>query len=135
MATIYGSILGVSLLREPASGGLRNVALVSFEMPAYTAASDNGQLGGGGYLYGVANTASLATIIQNVRRDGKTVTLRQGVTAESGKHSTTEFYAATFAESSGNLTFNVANAAGTEINAASGVSDRPIQILVAYDLS
>lgn len=135
MATIYGSILGVSLLREPVSGGIRNLALVSFTMPAYSASSDSGSLGAGGYLYGISNSATLAAIIQNVRRDGKTVTLRQGCTAESGKHGSTEFYAATFAESSGSLTFNVANAAGTEIDAASGVSDRPITVCVAYDLS
>lgn len=135
MATQYGAIVGVTFLREAPSSGIGGTALVSFTMPAYTASSDNGQLGGGGSVDGVANTATLATILQNKRRDGKTVTLRGAMRAESGLQGTTNFFAGTFAVSAGNITFNVENQTGTEIDAASGVSDRPIQVEVSYELS
>jgi hypothetical protein len=54
---------------------------------------------------------------------------------QSGLQGSTEFFAGNFAISSGNLTFNVANSSGTEVNAASGVEDRPFQLIVAISLS
>lgn len=140
MATIYGAILGIKLLSESVEGGTGSVAEVTFELPAYTASADNGQLGGGGYDRGAANTASLATMIQNQRRDGKTVTLGNpaattvsaGLCAESGKQGATEFWAGTFTISAGNLLFNVANTSGTEVDAAAGIYDRPLKVLVSY---
>jgi hypothetical protein len=138
MATIYGSIMGIKLLSEPVGGGVRSIAEVTVEMPAYSASSDNGQLGAGGFDRGAATTDSLATMIAKQRRDGKTVTLPTvtsgggAILAESGKHGSTEFFAGTFAVSGGNLTFNVTNSGGTEIDAASGISDRPLRVLVPY---
>ena len=141
MATIYASVKGIQLLRESIGGGTaQGLALVQFTMPAYAASSDNGKLGAGGYDRGVATTDTLATMIQKQRRDGKTVTLQDAVTGvaatiEPGRHGATEFWAATFAVSSGSLTFNVTDATPTEIDAASGVSDKPITIAVAYRLT
>lgn len=137
MSTIYGSILGIKLASESVGGGTASVAEVTFEMPAY-ATTDNGKLGAGGYDRGVATTDTLATMIQKQRRDGKTVTLLPvaagggAVLAESGKQGATSFYAGTWAVTSGSLTFNVTDVAGTELDAASGVSDRPIRVLVSY---
>ena len=138
MATIYGSITGIKLLSEPVSGGVRSLAEVTFTMPAYTGSTDNGQLGGGGYDRGTATTDSLATMIAKQRRDGKTITLPAAaagggaVLAENGKHGSTDFFAGTLAVSSSNITFNLTDSAGTEVDAASGVSDRPIRVVVAY---
>jgi hypothetical protein len=138
MATIYGSITGIKLLSEPVCGGVRSVAEVTFELPAYIAASDNGQLGGGGFDRGVATTDSLATMISKQRRDGKTVTLPAAtagggaILAESGKHGSTDFFAGTLAVSGSNITFNVTDSSGTEIDAASGITDRQLRVMVAY---
>jgi hypothetical protein len=144
MATIYGSIKGITLHRENPGGGTGRVAFVSFELPAYTASSDNGQLGAGGFDRGAATTATLAAMIQTQRRDGKTVTLGNPgsgsnqalpTCVESGAQGATQFYAAGFAYSSGSVTFNLSNSSGTEIDAASGVTDRPIVIAVPYTLA
>lgn len=141
MATIYGAIQGIQLLRESVGGGTATgVALVSFTMPAYTASSDNGKLGAGGYDRGEATTATLAAMIQTQRRDGKTVTLSNATngvaaTAEPGKHGSTEFWAGSWAVSSGSLTFNVTDVAASEIDAASGISDKPILAAVFYTVA
>jgi hypothetical protein len=143
MATIYGAIRGIKVIQEPVSGGSQGAALVSFTLGAYTAASDNGQLGGGGSNNGVSTTSTLAQLIQAARRDGKTVTLglpaatnvNAAMMVQSGLQGSTEFFAGSFVISSGNLTFNVANSSGTEVNAASGVEDRPFQLIVAISLS
>jgi len=141
MATIYGHIKGIQLLRESVGGGTeQGFALVTFTLPAYTAASDTGSLGAGGYDRGVATTDSLATMIQKQRRDGKTVTLQNVnnglcVVVEPGKHGATEFWTDTHAVSSGSITFELCDNAGSEINATSGVSDKAITLGVAYRLS
>ena len=141
MATIYGEVKGIVLLSENINGTTGNVALVSFEMPAYEDSADSGKLGAGGYDRGVATTDTLATMIQKQRRDGKTVTLPAttagggAILCNTGSQGGVEFFAGTFAVTSGSLTFNLTNSAGTEIDAASGVRDRPISILVAYTVA
>lgn len=138
MATIYGAIKGIVLLSENVQGTVGNVALVSFEMPAYVSGSDNGQLGGGGYDRGTATTASLVSMITTQRRDGKTIALLPvaagggAILETTGLQGSTQFYAGTWAVSGENLTFNLTNAAGTEISAASGVVDRAVCVLVSY---
>jgi len=133
MAVIQGAIVGVTF--NDAHLGGRGVASVRFTMPAYTAASDTGKLGSGGYLFGAANTATLEAIFATVRRDGKTVNLTSAMQGETGRHGSTEFYADTAAISTDDVTFELANVGSTEIDAASGVTDRPCEILVSYDLS
>jgi hypothetical protein len=136
MATIYGDIKGV-VFHDP-SVGSRGQAQVIFTMGAYTAASDNGQLGGNASakLVGVSTgTSNLETILASVRRDGKTLNIVAGAPGRPGKHGSTDFYADTVAESSSNVTFELSDQSGTEINAASGVTDRPCEIIVTYDLS
>lgn len=142
MATIYGDIVGINWLREDPSGSGYALCLVSFTMPAYTASTDNGQLGGNasaGTLHGAASD-TLQTILASSRRDGKTVTLSAistavAVLASPGKQSSTSFYLSTPAVSSSNLTFNLANSSGTEIDAASGVSDQPMEILISCSIA
>lgn len=133
MAVIQGAIVGVTF-DDPHLGG-RGVARVRFTLPAYTAASDTGKLGSGGFIFGTATTDTLETILQNIRRDGKTLNLTGAMQGETGRHGTTEFYADTAAISTNDVTFEIADVASTEINAASGISDRPCEILVSYDIS
>lgn len=140
MATIYGEVDGILHEIEPlanVSGTLAfATALVSFEMGAYTASSDSGQLGGGGKDRGATTTDSLATMIQKQRRDGKTVTLKSAMLCRPGKQGSTRYYTGALTVSTGNLTFNVCQSdESTEIDAASGVRDEPIAILVRYALS
>jgi hypothetical protein len=143
MATIYGAIRGIEFIHDAPNSGNVCAALISFTLPAYTASSDNGQLGGAGFVNGVANTATLATIIQNARRDGKTVTLGAppattvsvAVTVQSGLTGSTQYYPGTFTVSGGNLLFNVGNVTGTEVDAASGIVDRPVKLCVGFTVA
>lgn len=142
MATVFGDIQGIQWLREDPSGSGVATVLVAFTMGAYTASTDNGQLGGNssaGSLHGAAND-TLLTILQNDRRDGKTVALSGistsvAICASPGLSGSTRFYINTPAVSAGNLTFNLSNSTGTEIDAASGVSDEPVAILLQVSLS
>lgn len=142
MATKFGDIVGIKWLREDPSGAGISLVELAFTMPAYTASSDNGQLGGNssaGSLHGAAND-TLVAILQNDRRDGKTVALSSiansiGLNATPGLQGSTRFYAATFAISTSNITFNVSDASGSEIDAASGVSDVPISIVLQVKLT
>jgi len=142
MATQYGDIVGIKWLREDPSGSGQCLVEVAFTMPAYTASTDNGQLGGNssaGTLHGAASD-TLVTILQNDRRDGKTVALSGistavAVVASPGLQGSTRFYINTPAVSSSNLTFNLSSSTGTEIDAASGVSDEPINIALAVSLT
>lgn len=140
MATIYADIKGIRLVRESIAGGTGSVAEITFTMAAYTASSDNGQIGGGGTVRGATNTDTLATILASQRRDGDTITVGNpnatnvslAVCAESGKHGATEFWVGGFTYSGGNILFNVCNTSGTEIDAASGITDREIAVLVSF---
>ena len=123
MATVAGTIKGIQLLKEPFASDKICNALVSFTLGAYTGASDNGQL------------TAIATSIQNQRRDGKTVTLKGACMAGRGLQGTTEFETGTWAVSGSDLTFNLNDTSGSETNAASGVSDRPLMVIVSYLLS
>jgi nitrogen-specific signal transduction histidine kinase len=111
-------------------------AEVAFEMPAYTASSDSGQLGGGGSDRGVSTSDTLATMIQKTRRDGKTVTVKSAMLARPGKQGATAYYVGTIAVSGGNVTFEIKQVdESTEIDAANGVHDQPIVMLVRYSLA
>jgi hypothetical protein len=133
MATIYGAIDSIKWLSEPNNGGIRAVAEVKFSVPLYDASADNGQLGGGGYIRGASTTNTLVAILQNTRRDGKTVTLRFGMSGEEGFDGTTAIYADTWAVSGSNMTFELADAGGTEQDCT--VDDGNVTALIAVDLS
>lgn len=141
MATIYGNIDGI-MLEEEALAVVSGVqvfawALVSFELGAYSQAADSVQLGAGGTDRGVSTTDSLATMIQKQRHDGKTVTLKSAMLARPGLQGTTNFYSGAWTVSGGNLTNAgpTSNDESTKIDAAAGIHDRPMQILVRYSLT
>jgi len=123
MATIAGTVKGINLLKESFAGEKIAVALVSFTLGAYTAASDNGQL------------TAISTAIANQRRDGKTITLKGACMAGRGLQGTTEYETGTWAVSGSDLTFNLNNTSAAETDAASGVSDRPLLVAISYLVS
>ena len=75
MAVRAANIKGIKFLEEPNQKG--GVALITFDIAgvAYTATADTVKLGAAGFDRGTATTNTLAVIIQNQRRDNKTVTL------------------------------------------------------------
>jgi hypothetical protein len=137
MATVFGNVKAISLLKEPYAGGNNGTAVLRVEMGAYVAANDNGKLGGGGSQFDVTTTKTLAAMIQDTRRDGKTVTIRGASRGEPGLQATTRFFADTFSvvDTGANLTFNLTDIASSEIDAAAGVHDQPIEINVEYSLA
>lgn len=123
MAVIAGTIKGVMLLNEPHSGSGRHVAKVSVTFPAYVASADT------------VNVAAVGAAIAARRRDGKTVTLKDVTEGDAGKQGSTEFFMDTLAVSTDAITGELADTSGTEIDAASGVVDRPCSFLVSYLLA
>lgn len=143
MATIYADIQGIKWLREAVGAPGFSVAEVAFTLGIYEDSVDNGQIGGTGTKRNgvdVATGTTFEQILAADRRDGKTVTLSAittgvALTAEPGLQGSTLFYISTPAVSSNNMTFNVCNVSGTELDAPAGILDRPIVILVRCALS
>jgi len=138
MATKYGLLRGINFERgEIQPNAAWKSALIMFDMPAYTAASDSGQLGGGGTDRNVSTTLTLAQIIQNTRRNGTTVTLQNATCASPGQGLNassveTAMYVSQPTISAGNLTFNVTSSdLSTEIDAPTG-TDSPIAVMVFF---
>lgn len=123
MAAIAGSIKGVRLLNEPVAGAGRHVAEVFVTFGAYTASSDT------------VIVSSVATYIQNCRRDGKTATLKTVGEGQCGRQGSTSFFLDTLSISTNDVTGELSNEDGTEIDAASGVADRACSFLVSYKLA
>lgn len=144
MATKYADPIGIKWLYEDPSGSGLALVQIAFTMPAFTATTDTGSLGGNtsaGSLHGAAND-TLETILKNDRRDGKAVDIFPDSTATAlalnagaGLQGSTRAYISTIAESSGNLTFQLANATGVATTFSSGVSDEPIQIVLSVTLT
>ena len=111
MATINGSITGVSLLR---ANGAFKTYLVTADFPAYTGSADTATVTGLG-----------AAVLAHVR-NGKTTTLKAVQCVGAGKDTTgqdafftgTSVWAGTI--SSDDATGHLAVAAGTEITATTG---------------
>jgi hypothetical protein len=124
MAAVVGTIKGIKLLGEPFGGASgRHVAEVFVTYAAYTASSDT------------TNVAAVGAAIAARRRDGKTVLLKDVTEGNAGRHGTVEFYNDTLAVSTDAITGELADIDGTEIDALSGVTDRPCSFLVSYKLS
>jgi hypothetical protein len=124
MTAQAGTIKGITLLREPFGGATgRHVAEVFVTYPAYTASSDT------------TTVAAVGAAIAARRRDGKTVTLKDVTQGQSGLQGTTEFFNGTLAVSTDAITGQLENSSGTEIDAASGVTDRPCSFVVSYLLA
>lgn len=124
MATIAGTITGVSLLRSKEGSG-RKAYLLTCDFAAYTGASDDASLAGVG-----------AAILAKTR-NGKTVTLRGAVPIAPGKDTNAQdvyFTGATvqaLTVSSDSLTGNLSAAAGTELTSAT--ASKGVEICVIVD--
>lgn len=109
MATIDGTITGVHLLHGSPSGkGERKTYLVVAKFAAYTGASDDARL------------LAVHTAIANKTRNGKTHTCRGALPAFAGQDTAGQavYAGGAITNTSGDLTFNLANAAGTELTSA-----------------
>lgn len=135
MAVIQSDIIGVELFDSPA--GPRHTARIRLENAiVYAASADTLQIGGGGKLFGVTNSLDLEDIIENIRRDGKTVNLIDGMAGAAGYTAAgVAVYVDTVAVSGNNLTGEFADAASTEVDVAAGGLAVPCEVWVTYDLS
>jgi hypothetical protein len=123
MATISGTITGVSGLRSKASTG-RKAYLLTVDFGAYTGASDTAAISGVG-----------AAILAHTR-NGKTVTLRGAVPIAPGKDTAAQDVYFTGASvqaatvSTDDLTGNLSNAAGTELTSSTACKGVEICVIV-----
>lgn len=142
MTTRSANVKGIDFLAEPLGSDKGGVAIVTFDLlsTAYTGGSDTIQIGGGGYDGEVATTSTLATIMSNRRRDGKTVTLTGagGTVAPGAQAAATNgptIYAQAAAVSSGNIisiTLQNAATSGSNVTTTTAAWDRALQIAVTY---
>jgi hypothetical protein len=138
MAVIQGDIVGVTFFDSHYGG--RGFCRIAFTVATYDASADTGKLGSGGTLFGASSSDTLEVMLQKVRRDGKTLNIIAGMPGRAGRDGSTSFYADTVAVSTDDITFEISDVAGTEIdasgtNGADGIKALPMEILVAYDLS
>lgn len=124
MATINGTILGVSLLN---SSGARKSYELTCSFGAYTGASDT------------ASVTGIGAAIAAATRNGKTNTLRACIPAGAGKDTANQdvyfggasVQAATI--SSDDATGNLVNAAGTELTSSTASSG--VKLIAVVDES
>jgi hypothetical protein len=138
MAVIQGDIVGVTF-HDSHFGG-RGFARIAFTVASYDASADTGKLGSGGTLLGASSSDTLEVMLGKVRRDGKTLNIVDCMAGRAGRDGSTTYYADTVAVSTDDVTFEISDVAGTEIdgsgtNGADGIKAIPMEILVAYDLS
>jgi len=140
MATKFANIKGIKFDEGHLGSERGGVAVITFDcLVVYTGGTDTIQFGGGGNDEGVVTALSLAAIMQNRRRDGKTVTL-YGATSgpipglQVGGTNTTEVDTQTVAVSGANVTANLFNAptAGAACTTLASAWDRPCSIVVQY---
>lgn len=129
MATIAGSIKGVSLLSGNVNGeGARKAYIVSVEFPAYSGAAD------------VASVTGVGAAIAAQTRNGKTNTVRGAITLNAGADASSQdvYFTGTAVQaltvSSDDLTGHLAVAAGTEI-ATTTTAAVGVQLCVVVDES
>jgi hypothetical protein len=148
MATKTGNVKGVRFLEEPLGANRAGIALISFDIvggAVYTGGADTLQLGSAStstaYENGVLSVPALtvATMLQNRRRDGRTVTLVQamGGPAPGAQAAATNgplIAAQSVAISSGNVTMNLFSAptGGSAITTTAAAWDRACTVMVEY---
>jgi hypothetical protein len=141
MAVIQATLKAAFPLKDDTSGTVSGAdrsgvsdtrhVYVTFALPAFTNA-DTGRILG----------TDLTSLIQQYRRDGKTVTLRSACRGESGYQSAfaTNFFTSSESVSAGNVNFNMTNRSGSQIGSnlvsvGLGAGDRPFGIIVAFDVA
>jgi len=141
MATRQANIKGIVFLAEPLGTTLGGTALVSFDLVStpYTGGADTIQLGGGGTDQGAVTSATLATLMQNRRRDGKTVTIFAASPgpapgAQAAATNGPVLYPQSVAVSAGNVTLNLFSAytAGSAATTTVAAWDRAGTVTVHF---
>lgn len=123
MAVINGTIKGVKILMDsPAGIGARKTALITADFAAYSGAGDSGSVTG------------VKEELQATMRNGKTVTLRQGMPAFAGVDTNKQaVYVGAVTVSGSDITFNLADNAGTELTSSTAATG--VGVLVGFDES
>ena len=141
MAAQTGNVKGIKFLESPRGDNKEGLALVTFDLlaTAFTGGTDTITLGGGGTENGVSTSATLAAMIQNRRRDGRTVTLGQVMGGWAGRQAAAtngpDFYVQSAAISSGNIASAVLKSAatgGSNVTTTTAAWDIPATIIVSY---
>lgn len=147
MATKTGNVKGIKFLEEPLGVSKVGLALITFDIvggAVYTGGSDTLQLGSAStstaYENGVLSVPALtvATMLQNRRRDGRTVTLTQcqgfAPGAQAAATNGPLIYAQSVSISSGNLTMNLfsASTSGSAITTTTAAWDRACVVVVEF---
>jgi hypothetical protein len=142
MATKSANVKGIKFMEEPVGADKGGVAMVTYDLTGgtvYTGGADTLQLGGGGFENGVATIATLATMIQNRRRDGKTITVYAAAPGpvpglQPAATNGPTLYAQTVASSAGNVTLNLFSAptSGSAITTTAASWDRAASVVVYY---
>lgn len=121
MGAVSGTIVGIQLLREPFGGASgRGVAEV---FVTYTAYEDSGD---------TTTVAGVGAAIAAMRRDGKTVTLKDVTEGQCGLQGGVEAFNDTLTISTDAINGELSNTSGTELDFAAGVQQRPCSFIVSY---
>jgi len=140
MTTRPANVKSIEFLSSPRGDDHEAILLVSFDLlaSAFTGGSDTITLGGAGYENEVATTSTLATMIANRRRDGRTWTLGQVMGAWCGRQASAtngpDFWAQSAAVSAGNITSIVlmsASTGGSNVTTTTGMWDAACVLLVS----
>jgi hypothetical protein len=139
MAVQNANVKGIKFIESPRGDNKTGIAVVTFDVAAAVAGADTVQLGGAGTENGVATTATLATMFQNRRRDGRTVTLGQVMGGWAGKQTGStngpDIYVQTPAISAGNvnaIALKSAATGGSAITTLASAWDAPAALMVSY---
>lgn len=146
MTTEYASVEGIQWLKGSTNKpNSQAIALISLVVAAAVTSGDTIKVGDAtnGKRNGQTVAKTLAQMLQDDRRDGKTVTLGAlggdgiAILSEPGSDGTTDFYAKTIAETdtNANITLILCDVAASNLGAASGMSVRPMQIAVSVKLT
>ena len=144
MATRTGNVKSIKFIEEPLGSDKGGVALVTFDLlnTVFTGGADTITLGGAGTDGGVATTSTLAVLMQNRRRDGRTVTIT-GVSVASvfpGSQAAAtngpSLYVQAAAVSAGNIISMTLNTlpgtGGSAVTTTAAAWDRAAGIVVTY---
>jgi hypothetical protein len=138
MSAKAGNVKGIQWYDGPYGSNNGGVAWVSFDLinTASTGGTDTVTLGGTGYDDGVATTSTLAVIMQNRRRDGKTVTLTSvGAAIAQGLQAGVGLFPQAGTIGGGNITgitLNTAATGGASVSSTSAGWDRAAMLAISY---
>ena len=139
MAVRAANLKGCKFLENPVGEDKGGVALLTFDLvnTVFTGGADTITIGGAGTDQGVVTALTLATLMQNRRRDGKVVTLTgvAGASVTPGLQAGTLLYVQAAAVSAGNIismTLNTAATGGAGASSTAAAWDRAAAIAVTY---